>query len=134
MYATEHKPDYSSYIEGYKERIEKQKVRLKQLKKYAFSESKKIALLLADRYDVDLVILFGSYAKGTHRVDSDVDIAIRGINNDDYWEAWSLVEQLTDLSIDLRRLEDFSESSRKLILEYGVVLYEKTASDIDSGN
>jgi len=134
MFATEHKPDYSSYIKGYRERLEKQRARLKQLREHVLVEAKNIALFLATRYNVDLVVLFGSYAKGTHRIGSDVDIAVQGMNSSDYWRAWAAVDKLTDFSIDLRRLEDFPESSRKLILEYGVVLYERTVSDADSGN
>ncbi len=134
MFATEHKPDYSSYIKGYRERLEKQRAKLKQLREHVLVEAKNIALFLATRYNVDLVVLFGSYAKGTHQIGSDVDIAIQGINSGDYWRAWSEVDRLTDLSIDFRCLEDFPESSRKLILEHGVILYERTASDADSGN
>jgi len=124
MCATEHKPDYSSYIKGYQERLEKQRARLKQLREHVLVEAKKLALFLATQYNVDLVVLFGSYAKGTHRIGSDVDIAIQGLNSGDYWKAWSEVDRLTDLSIDFLCLEDFPESSRKLILEYGVILFK----------
>ncbi len=31
---------------------------------------------LQDKYDIQSAILFGSYAKGTHHEDSDIDIAI----------------------------------------------------------
>jgi len=32
--------------------------------------------LLARHFDLDSVILFGSYAKGTQREDSDIDVAV----------------------------------------------------------
>lgn len=135
FFSKEDEPDYSSYIEGYRNRIKKQEEKLRQLREHVLKEAKKIASLLASRYNVDMVVLFGSFAKGTHSMDSDVDIAIQGINSDDYWEAWSLVDRLTDFSIDLRCLEDFPDSSRKLILEQGMILYEQgTTSDADSGD
>lgn len=135
LVAKEEKIDYSSYIKGYRERAENRKVKLKQLREHVLEETKKIASLLASRYNADLVVLFGSYAKGTHRMNSDVDIAIQGIDSNDYWEAWAFVDQLTGLSIDLRCLENFPACSRKLILKQGVILYEqRTTSDADSGD
>lgn len=32
---------------------------------------------VADRYQLDLIVLFGSYARGTARPDSDMDVAVR---------------------------------------------------------
>ena len=36
---------------------------------------------VADRYQLDLIVLFGSYAKGTFRPSSDVDIAVHTTEN-----------------------------------------------------
>jgi uncharacterized protein len=33
-------------------------------------------LLISSHFDVDKVVLFGSYARGTQRSDSDIDVAI----------------------------------------------------------
>jgi uncharacterized protein len=33
-------------------------------------------LLVSGHFDVDKLILFGSYAKGTQQIDSDIDVAI----------------------------------------------------------
>lgn len=131
----EEKRDYSSYRKGYHKRNLKLLSDLDDLRKKVYRETKKIADLLASRYNANLVVLFGSFAKGTHRMNSDVDIAVEGINTTEFLRAWAFVDQLTDLSVDLRCLEDFPASSRKLILEQGVVFYEKrTNSDSDSRN
>lgn len=50
-------------------------------KKYTTTEIRKIAkdlvkILIANKIDVDRIILYGSYAKGTPRYHSDIDIAI----------------------------------------------------------
>ena len=41
-------------------------------------------LLVSSHFDVDKVVLFGSYAKGTQKNDSDIDVAIvvNSINSD----------------------------------------------------
>lgn len=36
----------------------------------------KYKLLISSHFDVDKVILFGSYARGTQKTDSDIDVAV----------------------------------------------------------
>jgi uncharacterized protein len=36
----------------------------------------KYKLLIYSHFDVDKIILFGSYAKGTQKADSDIDVAV----------------------------------------------------------
>jgi predicted nucleotidyltransferase len=48
--------------------------------------------LLAEHFDLDKVILFGSYARGNPREDSDIDVAIivKKLDND-YFTYWPLI-------------------------------------------
>ena len=58
-------------------------------------------LLIQTHFDVDKVYLFGSYAKGTSKIDSDIDVAIV-VNNlqGDYFSTtpllWKLRRQVDD--------------------------------------
>jgi predicted nucleotidyltransferase len=45
-------------------------------KKQAIKIAKKYIESLSNRFEIQSVMLFGSYAKGTQNVDSDIDIAI----------------------------------------------------------
>jgi len=45
-------------------------------------EIKKISDIITDNYNVEKIFLFGSYARGDEKSDSDIDICIL-INNDD---------------------------------------------------
>lgn len=79
------------------------------------------------KYHPQRIILFGSRAKGTHRAQSDIDIAVdlklshrekRSINE--------TLDQLAGLySVDLIFLPEVKQSFRDKILQEGIVLYEK---------
>lgn len=46
------------------------------VKKEIIEKVKKFALKVTEKYDCVGIILFGSYAKGTNHIDSDIDIAV----------------------------------------------------------
>jgi len=58
-------------------------------------------LLVSKHFDVDKLVLFGSYAKGTQRADSDIDVAIivNSISQDFFTYApllWKLRREIDD--------------------------------------
>jgi len=58
-------------------------------------------ILLAKYFDLDSVILFGSYAKGNQRIDSDIDVAVivNSIKGDYFTYApllWKLRREIDD--------------------------------------
>jgi len=65
------------------------------------SKIRQYRFLLQNHFDVDKVYLFGSYAKGTSRVDSDIDVAIvvNSIEGDFFSSTpllWKLRRQIDD--------------------------------------
>jgi uncharacterized protein len=82
------------------------------------------ANMLKTRFGAKRVILFGSMAQPLFfRLDSDIDIAIKGIAVDDYWKAWREVEEIIeDKSIDFIDIADAKDSVKKAIQRYGVEL------------
>lgn len=70
-------------------------------KDQAIDKVRQYSLLLQDYFDVDKIYLYGSYAKGTNREDSDIDVAIV-VNSikGDYFETtpliWKLRRQIDD--------------------------------------
>ena len=80
---------------------------------------------------VQRVILYGSRAKGTHRVYSDIDIAVEGVA--DHRE-WTQIHRLADpddgltaslLRVDLVQLESVDPEVRQSITREGQTLYER---------
>ena len=82
--------------------------------------------LLKERLDCEVIILFGSYARGEQRSDSDVDLAIKSpkeISKKEIFELTQKLEQLLKKDIDLIDLNAISDSFRYEILMNGQVLY-----------
>lgn len=82
------------------------------------------AVALKRRFGSAKVILFGSLAHAAwFAPESDVDLAVEGLEGDEYWEAWKVVEDfITDRPVDLIDLKMASESLRASIERYGIEL------------
>ncbi|NPA64248.1 MAG: nucleotidyltransferase [Epsilonproteobacteria bacterium] len=76
-----------------------------------------------EKYDISKIILFGSYARGENRDNSDVDIAVE-TKTSDYFVLFDLKEELEKLlhtKVDLVRLRDkMNEALKKRILKEGI--------------
>lgn len=88
------------------------------------SRVRQVAALFKTRFGAKKVILFGSMAHKAWFVhDSDVDLAVEGLRAEDYWKAWEAAEEIIpDLPVDLIDMESATESLRRAIYRYGVVL------------
>lgn len=82
------------------------------------------AAQLKTRFGVRQVILFGSLADPDWFVaDSDVDLAVAGLQATDFWQAWRLVEEIIGNSpVDLIEVEGATESLRQAVERYGIEL------------
>ncbi|MEI6680836.1 MAG: nucleotidyltransferase domain-containing protein [Mariniphaga sp.] len=90
--------------------------------------------LISTKYNISHAILFGSFAKGTNRDDSDIDIAII-VNNE-----VDIIDTQIDLmklrrKIDLRiephpfMISDFNQSNPVVneILKFGIIINDNVA-------
>ena len=79
--------------------------------------------LFAEKYGISKIALFGSYARGENRPDSDIDIAIE-TKLSDYFLLYDFKEELENFfhsKVDVVRLrERMNESLRKRIMKDGV--------------
>ena len=80
------------------------------------------AAAIKTRFGAERVVLFGSLAHAAWFVpNSDVDLAVEGLRNEDYWQAWRLVEEIIgDHAVDLVEFEMAGESLKQAIDRYGV--------------
>lgn len=82
------------------------------------------AAVLKARFAVRRVVLFGSLASEAWFVsDSDVDLAVEGLDAKDYWRAWQLVEEIiADRPVDFVEIETADSALARAIQRYGVEL------------
>jgi len=90
---------------------------------------------LIDRYDPELVVLFGSVAKGRFNEDSDVDLlVVKGTEQRPIWrrvEAMQAIEPEMPVDVLVYTPEEFEElvsdgtSLVAQIMEEGIVIYRR---------
>lgn len=81
----------------------------------------KVATMLKTRFAARRVVLFGSLAHASwFTFDSDVDLAVEGLDTKDFWHAWRMAEEmLGDRPVDIIEIETAGESLRRAIDRYG---------------
>jgi predicted nucleotidyltransferase len=80
---------------------------------------------LAKRFGIKKVYLFGSLAKGLFFKGSDIDLAIEGMDFEDYLKAIAEYRFIKGIHIDLLNLDFCKANFKEEILKDGKVLYEK---------
>jgi predicted nucleotidyltransferase len=95
-----------------------------QDRKQLLARIQEASTAMKKRFSVRRVILFGSLAHSAWFIpDSDVDLAVEGLNSESYWEAWGLAEDIIATHpVDLIEVEKASESLRRSIERYGTEL------------
>ena len=90
----------------------------------------KIVLLLKEKLNPSLIILFGSRASEKHNTGSDFDIALDG-DKIDVREMRKLKEKLEEISglyrVDLIFLESIDSEFKNMIIRRGKILYGRCA-------
>ena len=107
-----------SYIEG-----EKCMAKIRIRDKSVVKAIEKYAKVICEHYNVYAIILFGSYAKGTEREDSDIDIAVitDDIKTDKFDEEVNLMGLRrgidTRLEPHIIRIEDYKNIETPFVQE-----------------
>jgi predicted nucleotidyltransferase len=119
-------PSYQSYKRSWKKRNQEEAEHNRHRSDQAHKDGCKIAEYLGKKYRVSRVFLFGSVTKdGAFNGNSDLDIAVVGLDKSDFYKALADISQLTEFNIDLKPLEDCSEIFRQRVEEQGEVVYER---------
>lgn len=89
---------------------------------YAWEIAKKAAKLLREKYNVTRVRVFGSLThKNSFHKGSDVDLAVEGLEDSDYWEALTSVLFLDDqVFVEIGDQETCPKELWKVIEQEGI--------------
>ena len=79
---------------------------------------------ISKEFGAEKVLLFGSCVEDI-KTAHDIDIAVKGIKDRDFFKYYGKVSMAVDDEIDLMDLDDAREHLRKRILSKGRVIYEK---------
>ncbi|MEW6274719.1 MAG: nucleotidyltransferase domain-containing protein [Bacillota bacterium] len=118
-------PDYRKYITGHLSQLSREEKQIAKKARQARTKAEEIARQLACRYGAKKVYLFGSLATGEFDRDSDIDLAMVGLPEEQYIKAYGLAEGLArPFPVDLVFLESAVDSLRERVNKEGVVLYD----------
>ena len=95
---------------------------------------KEVIEILKEKLSSEAVILFGSYARGDQRPESDVDIAFksnRAVSKREIFDITQKLEEILKKDVDLVNLDAISDSFRYEILMNGETLYCKDSFQFD---
>ena len=108
----------------------------------ALSTIQELAGRIAKEFDPERIILFGSYANGTAKSDSDVDLlVVMQFEGKPFWKSLEIANVVNPpFAMDLlaRRPDDTAKRYAlgdpfiKDALDQGKVLYERTSARVDS--
>jgi predicted nucleotidyltransferase len=115
-----------NYIQYWKNKISQQKQNHIEEKRKAREILKTIKQVLIEEFKVNKIILFGSLLTDKFDKESDIDLAVEGIKKDEYFRAFSMVNDLgKKYLIDLKPLEDLEPYFLEKVLKKGECIYEK---------
>jgi predicted nucleotidyltransferase len=83
---------------------------------YTIDEIKSIVAPIARDYEIDLVYLFGSYARGEATEESDIDLLIKGFKSKKPWAYPGLfvdMEEAFNKKVDIVSVEALNASSHE---------------------
>ncbi|ERT04479.1 nucleotidyltransferase domain protein [Lyngbya aestuarii BL J] len=123
----------SDRIQYWRKRQAKQKAQNQRMVQQARSQLVDIVNVLVEKFQVTKVIVFGSLVKDKFTAESDIDLAVEGINKTDFFAALSEVNRQTDRWVDLKPIEDLDPHFRQRVFETGECIYEADFSKSNSG-
>jgi len=113
--------DISSYIAGNKRKIEVEEQRRLDFSKEAREKAEKVAKALRDLFPNIEVYLFGSLTTEMFELESDIDIAVKGLLEENYFKAYRIAEDIADpIPLDFIQFEFAQESMQERIVRDGV--------------
>lgn len=77
---------------------------------------------LSKEFEAEKVLLFGSCLEDVESA-QDIDIAVKGVKPEKFFEMYGRILSVVDSEIDLIPLEDTREHFAKRILEKGRIIY-----------
>ncbi|MDI6880617.1 MAG: nucleotidyltransferase domain-containing protein [Desulfitobacteriaceae bacterium] len=115
--------DISPYVAGNKSKIEAKEQRRLNYYAEACEKAKKVALALSSAFPDVEVYLFGSLTTDLFEEESDIDIAVKGLPEEQYFKAYRIAENIAEpIPLDFIQLEFAQDSMKERIIRDGVRL------------
>jgi uncharacterized protein len=126
---TEDLETWRAYLPGALTSLRRRRVereaQLATLRAKLMAAARRAAEALARRSDLRRVVLFGSVATGTADERSDIDLAVVGLSDREYFLASADAVEAAGVEVDLVQLEQAPASLCAVVERDGITLYER---------
>ena len=116
--------DLDTLAQAWRQRGARQRARRLERVAHARESARRAARILREEFEVAEVWLFGSLAGEPQHDDFDVDLAVRGLRPERYFEALARVSDVVREPIDLIPLEGCTERLQSRIATTGERLHD----------
>lgn len=114
---------FAPYVDAWRQRLAAEREAAEAGRQRALEEARRAAEILARRYGVSRVVLFGSLAWRRFGPSSDIDLAVEGLPPRQFFRADAELAREIPLPVDLKLLSECPPLLRRRIEEEGVILY-----------
>ena len=115
--------DISPYVAGIKLNIEAEELKRQNYYKVARVKAEKAAKALCDEFPNVEVYLFGSLTTEMFELESDIDMAVKGLPEEHYFKAYRIAEDIVEpMPIDFIQFEFAQDCMKERIMRDGVRL------------
>ena len=119
--------DVSPYVEYQRHRIQIREAHREAARAEALQAIERMQPVFAETLGLQRVYLFGSLQRNRFREDSDIDLAVEGVNAETFLRLSARLRSVTTRPVDLIDLKDCEDPFARFIREFGRVLYERAA-------
>jgi predicted nucleotidyltransferase len=113
------------YVEGFRARSALLEARRQGIEARAKETLARCVEQLRAIPEVRRIILYGSLAKGTFDMGSDIDLVIEGLPMEAHLRLASALDRDAPFDVDLQRWEELRDDFRRVVQSHGRVLYER---------
>lgn len=112
------------YIDYWRAKQAAQAVQIQRWEQEAWADLRAAVLLLRNQFGVTQAIVFGSLVRDRFGEDSDIDLAVEGLEKADFFEALAAVNAQSQRWIDLKPMESLEPRFKERVLSTGRVVDE----------
>lgn len=117
--------DVTPYVEGMRWRMAEREERDREARRKAREVVARAVALLSQVPGVRRIYLYGSLAYRRFHERSDIDLAVAGARTKELDAVTRSIQDTSPFPMDIRPFEGFPAPLRKLITEYGEILYDR---------
>ena len=117
--------EIESYRKNFRIRVKREGEENRESRRRALGDVERIKRYLSDDIGAKEIYLFGSIIREDFRKDSDIDIAISGLDERKFFSIWSKLDEFTDFDVELVDLDERDDFFREQIRKRGEKIYER---------